>query len=225
MNKDIFGLFIATVMIAVILIIVMVLKKKTNLSDETLRKIVHISVSNWWFFNLFIIKDPKITLIAPAVFVFFNLIFVFYPSVGKPFGFSSGNKSRNLGLVYYPLAFFILIYLTSINKLSYSAATIGALSMGYGDGFAALFGLKWGTHIISKKTGNKTYMGSIAMAIICNFIALITLYLSTDLLISTIIFKSIVIGVIASIIELITPKNFDNLSVPLLVAVIAEVLI
>lgn len=223
MNNDILGLIIAILLIALILFVVMVLKKRTNLSDEILRKIVHITVSNWWIYNLFFINNTKIELIAPIIFIFINSIFVFKPESGYKFGFS--NKSRNIGLVYYPISFLILIFLCSTNRLSYTAGTIGALSMGYGDGFAALIGLKFGKIKVSKRTGDKTYLGTIAMAIICNFVALITLLLSTDLAISSIVFVSIIIGLSGAIIELLTPKSFDNLSVPLLVALIAGVLI
>ncbi|MBK5200313.1 MAG: hypothetical protein JJE21_02145 [Spirochaetaceae bacterium] len=223
MDKDVLGLIIAILMIALVLFIVMVLKKRTNLSDEMLRKIVHITVSNWWLFNLFYIKNPNIALIAPIIFIFVNSIFVFKPDSGYKFGFASSR--RNIGLVYFPLSFLILIYLCSINILSYTAGTIGALSMGYGDGFAALIGLKWGKRKISKRTGDKTYIGTIAMAIICNFVSLITLLLSTDLAISSIVLISIIIGISGAIIELITPKNFDNLSVPIFIALIANVLI
>ncbi len=223
MNTDILGLIIATFLISLILLFVMLLKKKTNLSDEILRKIVHITVSNWWIFNLFFIKDPQIALIAPIIFICVNSIFVFKPESGVKFGFSS--NTRNIGLVYYPISFLILIYFCYNNKLAYAAGTIGAMSMGYGDGFAALIGLKWGKRKVSKYTGNKTYLGTFFMAVICNFVSLITLTLMSDLSISSIVYFSIIIGLSGALIELVTPKNLDNLSVPLGLALITGMLL
>ena len=138
MDTNLIGLIISIIYISLILIIAVIIRKKTKIKDEIIRKIVHILATNWWIIMILYLKDPLFALIGPLVFVFFNSLFVFYPSLGKSFGCT--KKSRNFGLVYYPFSFVLLIIFSYLGNLEIYSATIGVFCMGYGDGFAAIFG-------------------------------------------------------------------------------------
>jgi phytol kinase len=219
MNINCIGLFISIIYIGIVLSFSIVIKRKTNVSDETVRKLIHILSANWWLILIFYIQDPLFALIGPIVFLFVDSLFIFYPQFGKHIG--CPKRNRNYGLVYYPFSLIILISYSYLGALSLSAATIGVFCMGYGDGFAALFGSKFGKKKIPLPTGGKTYLGSFVMAIVCFLCSFLILIIMSDLLLSKIIMSSIIISIIATLVEVITPLGLDNISVPIISALIA----
>jgi phytol kinase len=219
MNSNMLGLLVSISLILLILFFVFVLKKITHMNDELLRKIVHISVSNWWLLNLLYVSDVKYAIVGPIAFMFMNSIFVFKPKVGDKFGFV--GKQRNYGLVYYPFSLGILVLLCYNNIIPYYAGTIGVLCMGYGDGFAAITGSIWGKSKIPFNTGGKTYLGSFVMVVVCNLVCVFTFALATDFSTISIIIASLIISIVASLVEMITPLGLDNISVPIITAVLA----
>lgn len=223
MNSNMIGLLVSTSLVLLILFFVFILKKITHMNNELLRKIVHISVSNWWLINLFFVSDVKYAIVGPIAFTLLNSIFVFNPKFAAKFGFV--GKKRNYGLVYYPISLGILVLLCYNNYLPYFAGTIGVLCMGYGDGLAAITGSKWGRLKVPLNTGGKTYFGSAIMVVVCNIICVLTLMFSTNYSTQTIVILSVVLSVVASFIEMITPLGLDNISVPLITAILAGVLI
>lgn len=219
MKTNYVGLLISVVYVAFILGFSAFIKTHTKIKDETVRKFIHILSANWWLILLKFIDDPLIAVIGPIGFVFINSLFIFYPKLGTPFGCS--NKNRNFGLVYYPFSLIILILYSYLGALDISAATVGVFCMGYGDGFAAILGSKWGKKKIPLPTGGKTYFGSIVMVIVCFLSSFIILALMSDLTLTVIIFSSILISLVATLVEVITPLGLDNISVPILSALIA----
>ena len=219
MKTNYIGLFISVIYVASVLGLSVFIKAHTLVKDETVRKIIHILSANWWLILIKYINDPLIAVIGPLGFVFLDSLFIFYPKLGKPFGCS--NKNRNFGLVYYPFSLIILILYSYLGALDISAATVGVFCMGYGDGFAAIIGSKWGKKKIPLPTGGKTYLGSFVMIIVCFVSSFIILTLMSDLTLTLIILSSILISLVASLVEVITPLGLDNISVPILSALIA----
>ena len=213
------GLLVSMLLVLLILFFVFVLKKITHMNNELLRKIVHISVSNWWLLNLLYVGDVRYAIVGPIAFMFMNSIFVFKPKIGDKFGFV--GKTRNYGLVYYPFSLGILVLLCYNNIIPYYAGTMGVLCMGYGDGFAAIAGTIWGKKKIPLETGGKTYLGSFVMVVVCNLICVFTFALTTDFSTLSIIIASLIISLVASLVEIITPLGLDNISVPLVTAILA----
>ncbi len=223
MNTNLIGLIISVIYISLILIIAVIIRKKTKLKDEIIRKLVHILSTNWWIIMIIYLKDPLFALIGPLFFIFFNSLFIFYPSLGKSFGCT--KKERNFGLVYYPFSLVILILFSYLGKLEIYSATIGVFCMGYGDGFAAIFGTLFGKKKIPLPTGGKTYFGSFVMLIVCFLCCFFIFSFMTDFNMKMIILSSLLVSVAASLIEVITPLGLDNISVPLLCALIVGGLI
>lgn len=215
MNSQLFGLILSVILIFSVLALVGILKKTTKISNEILRKIVHIAVSNWWFILIIYIKDPLYAALCPIAFIFFNLLFVFYPKLAGLFGFD--NKRQNYGLVYYPFSLLIIVILCYNNFIPLYAGTLGVMCMGYGDGLAAVFGSKFGKKKITINNNKRTYVGSITMFVVCFLITFIVLSYYFSLPIFTVISKSLVIAMVATLVEVVTPFGLDNLSVPLIV--------
>ena len=116
----------------------------------------------------------------------------------------------NLGTVYFPISLLILVVLTfGVLKNPYIGA-IGILVMGYGDGLAAVIGKAYGKH---KFAFGKSIEGSLAMFIISFIVVFVVSINIASILVSLIL--ALGVAAFATMIELLTPKGLDNLSVPL----------
>jgi phytol kinase len=122
------------------------------------------------------------------------------------------DKKEGLGTVYYALSLLILVIVTFgiLNKPI--LGLISVFIMAYGDGLAAIFGRL----IKSKKykiyDTQKSIAGSATMFIVSLIIVSIYLiYINSPLW----YVKSLIISVIITIIEAVSIKGTDNISVPL----------
>lgn len=93
--------------------------------------------------------------------------------------------------------------------------------MGYGDGFAAIIGKK----VKSKeyKVGNtkKTIAGSITMFVISLIISIISFNL---LNIDYFVLKAIGVSVLATILEAVSIKGLDNITVPIVITILTYII-
>ncbi len=218
MNSNCLGLLLSFGYVFLVLFFAVLINNFTKEKDEIVRKTVHILSSNWWFILIHYIDNIYIASIGPLLFIFLNTTILFYTNLGKYIG--SSDKKRAFGLIYYPFSLLILVFWTYSGFLPFYAATIGILSMGYGDGLAAIFGSLFGKKKVKLPTGGKTYLGSLIMLVVCFISSFIVLNYAIDItLVENIIF-SLIIGLVATILEVITPLGLDNISVPLLSALL-----
>jgi phytol kinase len=178
---------------------------------ESVRKYIHIMVTNWWFILTYYFTTTSAALFGPFFFIVFNTLGIIF-DLWRLLGMS--DRIRNYGLVYYPISLFILVFLEQFHFIPRYCAGIGYFCMGYGDGFAALIGKSFGRR---KITGSRTFVGSGTMLIACVGVG-IGFSISYDLnwtQTAVGIAKIVVIAIIATLLELMTPKGLDNLSVPL----------
>lgn len=211
---NILGLIISFAYIFLVIGITTVLKKRLDFSEEISRKIIHIFVSNWILIALVFFDSVWYAAVAPVCFVFINWI------SNKKGTFSAMERSDNssLGTVWYAVSLLIAVVFSYAVGKPYLAAC-GILSMGYGDGFAAIIGKKYGKHKFPVPFSHKTAEGSGAVF----FGTVISVYLvlscfgTTGATFST----AIVCGLIAMIVEAISPNSIDNLTVPIIVMLFA----
>jgi uncharacterized protein (TIGR00297 family) len=128
------------------------------------------------------------------------------------------SEKGSLGTVYYPVSLLILVFITFWLDVTYVGAA-GILILGYGDGLAGLIGKKFGK---KKLLGNKTIIGTSTIFITSLMVALVIFSIYTP---NILIPGSILIALFAAIIELITPKDYDNLTVPLGVSMLYYLII
>ena len=206
------GYIISFSFVSIIILIATILGKLKKVGIEGTRKLVHISVSNWWFIAMLYFVNPISASVVPFCFIIIN-----YLSYKKQLfsAIERGEGKKDLGTVYYSVSLFLLVLLTfSLNKPE--IGLLGILIMGYGDGFAALVGKKWGTKPLAFNK-NKTVEGSITvfiLSIIITFLILTYYYPQVSLNIALLI--SLSMGVFAFLIEALTPNGFDNLTLPLI---------
>jgi phytol kinase len=196
------------------------LQNKQLLDDEGARKFVHISVSNWWFFVLFF-NQLLYALIAPVAFILLN--YLSYKN--NIFKALERSGQSDLGTVYFPISLLILVlftFLVGADKTYQFAAATGILVLGYGDGLAAVIGKKFGK---KKLNHGKTFVGSSVMFIVSILVTISVLLIyqpSLPLYVS--ILTIILVAFTATLIELLTPKGLDNLTIPLSVTLLVTLL-
>ncbi|MGQ9706145.1 MAG: diacylglycerol/polyprenol kinase family protein [bacterium] len=222
MNEVIFqiiGLFISYIFVFLIIVVSYILRKR-GISDKTARKVVHIGVGNWIILALFIFKDWFFAIIGPVSFIVLN----YFSYKKNLFGGSMElDEKRTLGTVYYAIALSILVFFFwFVRNGSYKwVASLGVLSMTWGDGMASVIGQRWGRLSGGfKLAGNeKSYSGSIAMFVF-SFIPLFLVMIGFGELPFRAFVSSVMMAVIATFVEAITSLGLDNLTVPISVSFI-----
>lgn len=195
-----------------ILVFTYFLSGKLNIRKKITRKVTHILVTFCVVIMFYYFKYSIHMIIPPITFIILNYI-SYKRNIFK--GMEDGNS---LGTVYYPISVFIMSLLTYLNNDLAPAYAIGLFSMGLGDGFAPLVA----GYLKSRKIiNNKTIIGSLTVLIISSLVALFFSYyfrLDYNLL------KILIIGISASLIELIGIKGLDNLYLPLGIFLIVIIL-
>ena len=211
--RNIFGLIISFVFIAIVIASAKLFEKA---GKEASRKYIHIVLSNWWIIAMVFFDSPYWAMILPILFVFINYASYKFNLI-KAMERDEGEKD-GLGTVYYALTLLILsiVFFGPLkNYKNVWGPTIGLAGvavMGYSDALAAIIGKSIKSPSYKIATSTKTLAGSIAMCattfiIISGFLS----YCS----ISNWFFKSIIIACVDAILEAISIKGTDNLTVPI----------
>ncbi len=222
MNSNILGLVVTFPFLCLVILVGILLKQFANISSETMRKFIHIGVSNWWFLEVHYFTSLSFALMGPIAFIIINSLFTFL-HWGKAIGMD--DTKRNYGLIYFPITLLILVILEYQGSVSSLNATLGVMVMGYGDGLAALIGSKWGKKKLPVPGRTKSVIGTLTMFLISALVVMIGLSFYSSLSFGSALGISVVVGLLAALVEALTPLGLDNLTVPLGVVLLLEVLI
>ncbi|MBQ0072265.1 MAG: hypothetical protein KBS81_10520 [Spirochaetales bacterium] len=183
--------------------------------SESVRKFVHIMTANLMFPITYVSVSFWGRVFGPILFIVLNAI-ASYSGMGKFLGMT--DKKRHIGLVIYPFSVLVLTLLNIYGVISAGAAVAGVFIMGWGDGFAALVGTKFGKH---KYTVFGKYHKSVEGTLTMAFMSTLAVLLFQP---QVPFWGALVAGVFASLLENVSPSGIDNLTVPILSALVVEVL-
>jgi len=187
------------------------------LDGESSRKFIHIMVSNWWFIAMFFFDNVWFAAITPAAFVVIN----YYSYKNQTFkAMERDGSKKDLGTVYYAISLFVLTVATFSNGLE-AIGAIGILTMGYGDGFAAVVGEKFGKTKLNIGNTVKSIEGSLMVFFFGFAIAGFVFASMGDAWWGV---KALLIGVVSTGLELCTKDGFDNLTLPIGVSLMSYLL-
>lgn len=180
------------------------------------RKFLHIMVGNIAFIlPLFTSREVMVFL---AAFPFVILTFLMTPYSPLKIGSKTTISGHVLGLFYYSIAWTILAYFL-FHRMD--AIAMGIVAMSYGDAFASIFGTRYGKRKFQVFGDTKSIEGSLAMFLVCiATFFIVSLYYSKEM--TPIL---VPIAFFATIVEAITPRGLDNLSVSLSVAFLYSVIL
>jgi phytol kinase len=205
MNNQLYGLILSYSLVGLILILSLLLAK-INTKQEYNRKFIHISISHWWIIAMLYFESVFIASIPPITFLFANILSRRYNLI-KPM---ERKHDRDLGTIYYPLSLLILtIFSFGYLKTPY-IGSIGIFILGYGDGLAAVIGKRYGRFKLHR---NKSLAGSLTMFTVTFLVMLILLSIFNPI---HILAFSLIIALIATLLELYSPYGTDNLTVPII---------
>lgn len=178
--------------------------------EEASRKFIHIMLGNWWFIAMYFFTNVWFAIFVPITFVIINYVSYKQDLIKV----MERKKQDGLGTVYYAISLFILAIVSFGIYQKPILGLIPNLIMAYGDGFAAVVGkcIKSKTYKVGET--QKSIAGSITMFIIS--LIFITIFLKTQYTFE--LWQTVLIGIIMSgivtIIEAISVKGIDNISVP-----------
>jgi dolichol kinase len=177
---------------------------------EGSRKFLHIMTGNIAFLLPVFVTKEVMAFLAAGPFILFTFLMSPYTPIKKIRGKTSA-AGHGMGLVYYSITWTIFAYLFFDNMV---VIAIGILSMSYGDGLASVIGIKFGKKKYQVLGDEKSYVGSFAMFIFTFITMIIALFYYNINVTFYVILVLVFIAFIASIVEGLTPKGLDNLTVP-----------
>jgi len=206
-QNDFAGVALVYIYVAILLIIT---EKILDKYPEVSRKVLHIMVGNVAFILPIFETKEIMAFVAAGPFILFTFLMSPYTPIKKIRGKTSA-AGHGMGLVYYSITWTILAYLFFDNMV---VIAIGILAMSYGDGLASIIGLKFGKKKYNIFGDKKSYIGSFAMFIFTFITAIVALLYYQISITFIVILVLLFIGLIAALIEGVTPKGLDNLTVP-----------
>jgi phytol kinase len=217
MNKDVLGLILSFAFVFLMIFIATLIQKLFKLSNEFSRKIIHIAVGNWIFIALYYFQDWYIAIIGPVAFILINFLsykFTIFKAMEL--------EEKNPGTIYYPISLAICTVFTYARQPLLILPYLGIMAMTWGDGMAAVIGKQWPIRALRPR---KSLGGSAAFFIFTLAASMIYLWIEAPQFSAATIFSyGLMAALIGVVIELFSPKNLDNLTVPILLGLIGFVI-
>ncbi len=232
--SDLLSLLIAFAYVAIVIAIAEILRRVFDLPVEFTRKFVHVGVGMSALAVTTLFRAWYIAIIGPLVFILLNYLSYRYQIFrGIERGQVANHRAAGtrtdlkpttpvmigegqLGTLYFPLAFTILIPLLW-SQPAFLAASLMPLT--WGDSFAAILGIRFGAHRFTIFDQTSSVEGSLAMFVfsfVATFAALIVFGMAAELSLGLALGTSIV----ATIVEAFSPWGLDNLTVPIASAIV-----
>ena len=212
--KNIIGLVASYAFVALIILLA---KPFEKLGKEASRKFIHIMLANWWLIAMYFFENAIWASIAPITFIIIN-----YLSYKKDLIRVMERENQDgLGTVYYAISLLLIAIYTFgiINRPEIGLCA--SLIMGYSDGIASIVGKTIKSYEYKIGNTTKTLAGSLAMFIMTFIILVFFLSKSgTDLF----ILKSLILSAILTIVEAISIKGTDNLTLPVIATLLISIL-
>lgn len=223
--QDYIGLVLVYAIIGISLAVALALDRRGSSVDS--RKVVHIGVGTfvfvWWIFSENWIMLVFFTL-PFAVLLFIAMLKDNAVSNSK-IGDLANNKGHKTGLFLYAVSITILVAFFFDH---WTAATIGIVAMTWGDGLGSVVGKRFGKHPTlngkSLEGSIGVFVGTAVMAIVImlfyGWLTVSGFYPGGDsIAIVPIWAVAVIAGFIATVLEAICPGQYDNIVIPIVVAV------
>lgn len=196
------------VYLTMLVILAEILSRLIPNDPESTRKVVHIGSGNvillaWWLdISAEVIVSAAIIAAAIAVISYVIPILPSIESVGR----------KSFGTLFYAISIGILVACFWQDTPQYAA--VGILVMAWGDGMAAIIGQRFGKHTYQVWEINKSWEGSLAMAGVSFIVTMLILFFveGNSWQAWSI---SLVVALVATILEAFSKLGMDNLTVPL----------
>jgi len=157
--NDGYALLLSFVYVAIVVGLAETLRRAGRVSFDISRKIIHVGIGTWILPTVLLFRSPWLAATPPAIFIVLNLA-----SLAR--GWSRAmdeGAGENIGTVFFPLSFTLLIASLWNAEGGKAALTAGLLTMAWGDAAAALIGIRFGRHRYRVGRSWRSLEGSAAM--------------------------------------------------------------
>ena len=213
--KNVWGVVISLLYIGLVMIAGKFFQKA---GKEASRKFIHIMLSNWWIIAMCFFEHVFWACSLPFCFIIINYISYKKNLISV---IERDTKEEGLGTVYYAITLFLLAIFSFGVVKKPELGLVGVLIMGYGDGLAAVIGKSVKSYSYKVGSSHKTMAGSTTMFLV-SFIIL-SIFLCVEQA-SLWMVKAILLSAIATLLEAISLKGTDNLTVPLITTLLLYVI-
>ncbi len=215
--KNLLGIMISFVYIGILMLSAKYFEK---FDKEASRKFIHILLSNWWLIAMAFFDRLIFAMIPPIAFVVIN----FLSCRGNLIKVMEREEEQKdgLGTVYFAFSLIPLVILSYGLTNNRLIGLVGFFVMCYGDGFAAIAGKAIKSKEYKILGANKTIAGSSVM-LMTSFI--ITFCVFSYCNIELFWLKAIGVSIIATILEAISAKGTDNITVPVVTSLLTYFII
>jgi phytol kinase len=232
MTNDFIGLAISYLYATSLLVIGEGLRRLFDVKPDLTRKVIHIGAGMWVFGILLLFNRWEIGIIPFATFIGLNYLFYRYRIIG-----AMDTEDSSPGTVYFAISvtlLFGLLWRPDGPVDSVAIAVAGIMAMTWGDALAALIGRRFGQHKYQVGDSVRSWEGSAAMFVastVAIFLVLLLLPgsslspLATPLGFRWALLTAIITATFATLAEAVSPHGTDNLSVPLVAAGVAWIVI
>jgi len=213
MSQNLVGIIVSFTFIFIMIIISTVIQKLFKLSNDFSRKIIHVTVGNWVFIALYYFESWHYAIIMPVAFILINYLSYRFTIIK-----AMELEEKNPGTIYYVISLAICTVLTYSQPQLLILPFLGIMAMTWGDGLAAVIGKKFPI----KQLRARRSLGGTGSFFVFTLIASIVylLIVGNSMATGTIILISLVTALAGSLIELFSPRNTDNLTVPLIIGIV-----
>lgn len=217
--NNVFGVIVSIIFIGIIFVAAKLFEKA---GKEASRKFIHIMLSNWWIIAIIFFNNVFFAALLPALFIVINYA-SYKMDIIKVMERDEEDENKNsLGTVYYAISLFILSIITFGPLKNPLIGLCGIAVMGYGDGLAAVIGQSIKSPEFKIRGNTKSLAGSLTMFFVTLMIIAGFLTYSGSTYVAI---KSILTAILMTIVEAISIKGTDNLTVPLLTSLLAFLMI
>ena len=214
--RDAIGIVASYVFVFGLIGIATLFMQRGLLAPSLTRKLIHIGVAHWWLIAMVTMDDPWVASVGPASFIVINAAAIrmkLLPAM------DAGASGRNWGTVYFPVSLLVLVNVCWRGIVPSWVGGIGILTLGWGDGLAAVFGelsTARGLRIWGRR---KSVAGTAVMFAASFVVALVFTLLFSARFRAPLPAAGVaaVTAAAATAVELVTPLGVDNLTVPLAV--------
>jgi len=208
MRSDWLALVISYVYVFAVIGVGESLRKWRCYSTEFTRKLIHITVGMWTFGTVLLFQHWYFAIIPPLSFVATNYI----SYRGEIFKSVETGEKGNLGMVYFPISFAVIICLFWMRP---NLLVASLMPMTWGDALAAILGRRYGQRKYSVLGFTRSMEGSLAMFLFSWLSIFLALLLLPSLGWQTSLLYSLAVAAFATLVEALSPWHIDNLTVPL----------
>lgn len=227
--QDLIGLGISYTYATTLLAIAELCHRFLSISTDITRKIIHVGAGMWVLGILWLFDNWQIGIIPFASFIGINYL-LYRDRLIK----AMDSDESSPGTVYFAISvtlLFMLLWRPGSIHDQVAVAVAGTMTMTWGDAFAALIGKGFGKHQYQVWQSTRSWEGSLTMFVVSVTVIFLVLMLLPGSLLSPLtlpwsVIPALIIaligGIFATLVEAISPRGTDNLTVPLVTSLVVS---